>query len=302
MWCHSWLASITFLRPRSRDFNFSGSVVLLIRGASVLIYLLHAVMYFSDAGLFSSTLMLYVLRSFNVQSILVFVQNLMAEQMRTNDVAMRNIETFPGGYDHLRRAFTAMDGAVSDAQQEAGTVGAAGGDPLAQMLQSLGMAPGGGTAVPDAGGDAAPQASSGPNAAPLPNPWAAPGTPASGGTGIGAPGAGGLGALAGLFGGGGNGGVGSSDQAPYMNTVMGMMNNPQMQEMARSMMNNPEMMQSMQTMLRADPNVRRVLDSNPAARDMMADPERLRQMLSPEVLLHMLRLIICSFHLSVENF
>lgn len=213
-------------------------------------------------------------------------QGLMQEQMRTNDVALRNIENIPGGYDQLRRMFQSTTEAFESAQEDSGGAAGAGQPTLEQMLGNLSVASGGpaeGTGAAAAGantrgttGTAAP--ATGPNAAPLPNPW-------SSGSGAGAAagaGAGGLTDLLGARGGAGGGGLGGLGalggagganlmQNPAMQeNAMRMMQNPQMQQMVSSMMQNPQMQQML---LQQNPQMREAVEANPALRNLIFSPE-----------------------------
>lgn len=202
----------------------------------------------------------------------------MQEQMRTNDVALRNIETIPGGYDQLRRMFQSTTEAFESAQEEAGGAAGGGQPSLEQMLGGLGLAGAGA----GAGGARGPGDSSiatpatGPNAAPLPNPWSSGtgGGAAPGGLG-GLQGAGGAGGLADLMaamgGGGGTGGGANMMQNPAMQeNAMRMMQNPQMQQMVSQMMQNPQMQQML---LQQNPQMRDAVEANPALRNLIFSPE-----------------------------
>jgi hypothetical protein len=112
-------------------------------------------------------------------------QALLREHMRTSDRALSNIEALPEGFNALRRLHEQIQEPLMNAamapESTSGTggtagSGAAGGDPLAALLQQAlgGVAaaggPGNGAANAASGGAAGAGAS--PNAAPLPNPWA----------------------------------------------------------------------------------------------------------------------------------
>lgn len=208
-----------------------------------------------------------------------FLQGLMQEQMRTNDVALRNIETIPGGYDQLRRMFESTTEAFQSAQDDAGDASSGGQPTLEQMLGGMGLAGAGAGsgAARGAGDSSAATPATGPNAAPLPNPWSSGtgGGGAAGGLG-GAGGAGGLADLLGAMGGGGGGmgGMGRGAnmvQNPQMQeNAMRMMQNPQMQQMVTQMMQNPQMQQML---LQQNPQMRDAVEANPTLRNLIFSPE-----------------------------
>jgi ubiquilin len=182
----------------------------------------------------------------------------MREQMRTNDVAMRNIETMPGGYNQLRSMFESMNEAISSSGPNAGVNSPS---PIAEMLNSLNVTSSGGGAAEGAGvaGERGAQAQAGINETPLPNPWAPSGAPTGLGGGFGST----LGPLA--------GGVPPGD-------MIQMMQNPAMRCMLQSVLSNPAMLDMIANQ---NPQMREVLDSNPAARSVLSNPAFMERM--PEV-------------------
>jgi ubiquilin len=199
------------------------------------------------------------------------MQNLMQEQMRGNDVAMRNIESMPGGYNALRSMFETVNGAqnAQSAPADGDATANASANPLQAMLSSLNLQQQG---SPGSAGSSGSQSTdrqagaAGPNAAPLPNPWQ-PDTSTQGGAAGGLPA--GLGGLAGLS---GLGGAGGGNPAA-------MMQNPQMRSMMTSMMSNPAMLDAMAAQ---NPQMRAMLD-NPHMRAMLTNPQFVDRMMRPEV-------------------
>ena len=151
---------------------------------------------------------------------------MLQELMRSQDRALSNLESIPGGYSALQRMYRDIQEPMLNAAQEQ-----FGGNPFAALVSNAGAAD---PSNPQAGQE---------NRAPLPNPWSAGGgsettrSAASTGTGT-TPAA------------GSTGGMG------------GMMNSPGMQSLMQQMLDNPNLMQSMmsapytQTMLQQ-------LSSNP---------------------------------------
>ena len=200
------------------------------------------------------------------------------------DAAMRNIESLPGGYNHMQSMFRNMHDALQEAERDTANNADGGANaqsnPLAQLLGSLNL-PGSASAqsgadgsARSAGGNADQQATgmtagaqSGVNAQPLPNPWQ-PDEAAGGG---GSAGANPFAGLAGLGGAGGN-----MDPS----SAMQMLQNPEMRQMMINMMSSPGMLD---TMAHSNPQMRQMLDSNPPMRSMFSNPQMLEQMMRPEV-------------------
>ncbi|KAJ1298945.1 hypothetical protein BS78_01G493000 [Paspalum vaginatum] len=212
---------------------------------------------------------------------------LMREMMRNTDRAMSNIESSPEGFNMLRRMYET----VQEPFLNATTMGSEGDrnpNPFAALLGNQGSnqarEPGANepTTAPDpAAGSPAP------NTNPLPNPWSpnagsAPGAarppPASNTrstTPTPTPAPGGLGGLdsadlGSMLGGG-------SDTS-FLSQVL---QNPTMMQMMQNIMSNP---QSMNQLLNINPNVRNMMESNSQLREMLQNPEFLRQLTSPETL------------------
>ena len=168
--------------------------------------------------------------------------SLMAEQMRSNDRAMSNIEMMPGGFNALRRMYTDVQAPMERAAER-------------DMDAAAPTAPR--TVNPDE---------------PLPNPWGGAGAGAGGGGGA-MPSAGGGFPMGGI-----GGGASQIEQMaemlqnPQMRAAMdSVMSNPQMLE---SMLNmHPQARQ----MMEANPQMRETL-SNPEFLRQMMNPENLRAM------------------------
>ena len=168
--------------------------------------------------------------------------SLMAEQMRSNDRAMSNISSMPGGFDALRRMYTDVQQPMERAQERSAA------DPPT-------------TGTPNTNPDG-----------PIPNPWGA-GAGAAGGDG----GDGGF-SGAGGFGGAGGDPIAQMEQMaqmmsnPQMRSAMeNVMSNPQMMEAMLG--SHPEARRAME----ANPQLRETL-TNPDFMRQMMNPENLRAM------------------------
>jgi ubiquilin len=149
----------------------------------------------------------------------------MREAMRSQDLAMSQLENLPGGFNAMRRMY-------EDVQE-----------PMMQASSSF-PAPGGSYSSPSSAPTSAP---SNPNTAALPNPWGGAPPAAANPFGAGLPGQN-------MFGSGfgaspfGIPGVGTGGGMPPMGGIdptqmAGMMQNPQMQQMMQQMLSNPAMLQ-----------------------------------------------------------
>ena len=184
------------------------------------------------------------------------------ELMRTQDRALSNLESIPGGYNALRRMYTELQEPMLNAAQEQ-----FGSNPFAALVSdSQSGQANRGTEVRD----------------PLPNPWAArppaPGDNASTANNSTSNGSSGPG--------GSSGGVFDSpgfqsllsqvSSNPEM--IQSMMSAPYMQTMMQTMSSNPQLMQSM---LDSNP----LLAGNPALQEQMRNmlPQMAAQMSSPEM-------------------
>ncbi|WVZ57505.1 hypothetical protein U9M48_007884 [Paspalum notatum var. saurae] len=243
---------------------------------------------------------------------------IMREMMRNTDRAMSNIESSPEGFNMLRRMYET----VQEPFLNATTMGAEGNtasNPFAALLGNQGSNQPGqpGANAPTPGSEST-TGTPAPNTNPLPNPWntnagSAQGaarstignarTGATGGLGgTGATGGlGGLPDLSSLLGGlaanprtgaaGGLGGLGSPDLgsmlggSPDSSPLSQMLQNPAMMQMMQSIMSDP---QTVNQLLNFNPNARNLMESNTQLREMLQNPEFLRQLTSPETLQQML--------------
>lgn len=207
---------------------------------------------------------------------------LMREMMRNTDRAMSNIEASPEGFNMLRRMYET----VEEPFLNAATAGADGGNDLASnafaallgaqgLGQTQAQAPSVGAATTTPGSGAA-----APNTAPLPNPWNPTHNAVNAGNGAQtgtrtATGAGNLGGVTGLglpdF--GALGGMGLMDPS----TLQQMLQNPVILQMMQSLLSNP---QYINQILNMQPHLRTMLDANPQFREMIQNPDFLRQISS----------------------
>lgn len=248
---------------------------------------------------------------------------IMREMMRNTDRAMSNIESSPEGFNMLRRMYETVQEPLLNATTMGGE-GNTASNPFSALLGNQGSnQPGQGqpaTNAPATGSEST-TGTPAPNTNPLPNPWStnagsAQGatrsspsgnarTGASGGVaGTGATGGlGGLGSpdLSSLLGGlagnprtgaaGGLGGLGSPDLgnmlggSPDVSLFNQMLQNPAMMQMMQSIMSDP---QTMNQLLNFNPNTRNLMESNTQMREMLQNPEFLRQLTSPDTLQQLL--------------
>jgi ubiquilin len=178
----------------------------------------------------------------------------MQQAMRSQDLAMSQLENHPEGFNALRRMYEEVQEPLMEATRDAAA--------SANTSQS-GAAP-----------QTNPWATGEPNTSALPNPWGAPparGAPV-GGAGAANPFASMMGGMGGM-----PGGMGGMGMPPGMNDpsqIAAMMQNPMVQQMLR----DPQMVQQM---ARMDPNLGRMLEANPQMLQMLSDPETLRRMSDP---------------------
>ncbi|XP_024931996.2 ubiquitin domain-containing protein DSK2a isoform X1 [Ziziphus jujuba] len=214
---------------------------------------------------------------------------LMREMMRNTDRAMSNIEASPEGFNMLRRMYETVQEPFLNATTMAGNAGNAGTDssnPFASLLATQG---GSQTRNQPANqsttGSELTTGSPAPNTNPLPNPWTSGGTAAGGTqtntarsnlTGDARPqapaGLGGLGLpeFEGMLGG--------MQDTSSLNQIM---QNPAISQMMQNLLSNPQFVN--QT-LGLNPQTRSMLDSNSHLREMLQNPEFLRQLTSPETM------------------
>ncbi|XP_051140935.1 ubiquitin domain-containing protein DSK2a-like [Andrographis paniculata] len=215
---------------------------------------------------------------------------IMREMMRNTDRAMSNIESSPEGFNMLRRMYenvqepflnaTSMTG---DNRSDPAT------NPFAALLGTQGQQPrrensaGSGTT-----GSETTNNTPAPNTNPLPNPWASAGTGVAGTNSDAHPNPTGN---ARPISPGSTGGFGFPDfeqmlgGAPDMNSLNQLMQNPAISQMMRNLLSNPNYVNQV---LGLNPQLQSMLDANPQLRDMMQNPEFMRQLTSPEMMQQLL--------------
>lgn len=206
---------------------------------------------------------------------------LMREMMRNTDRAMSNIESSPEGFNMLRRMYETVQEPFLNATTLSGETGNdAGGNPFAALLGNQGGSQVRDPSNPSNTGSETTTGSAVPNTNPLPNPWSGGGgagvaptnttartSPASDARGI--AGLGGLG-LPDMF--------GSMQDPSQLNQFM---QNPAVSQMMQSLLSNP---QAMNQIIGLNPQLRSLLDSNTQFREMMQNPDFLRQLANPEIM------------------
>ncbi|XP_078656399.1 ubiquilin-1-like isoform X1 [Branchiostoma floridae x Branchiostoma belcheri] len=140
------------------------------------------------------------------------------EMMRSQDRALSNLESIPGGYNALRRMYTDIQEPMMNAAQEQ-----FGNNPWASLV-------GGGTSNPQQGQE---------NREPLPNPWAPQGSSTTAATTTGTTTTTGSTTASSPAGQGLPGGL------PGGIPTSGMFNSPGMQSLMQQMVENPQLMQNM---------------------------------------------------------
>lgn len=172
--------------------------------------------------------------------------NAMQAAMRSQDLAMSQLENMPGGFDAMRRMYEDMEPLQQDAQQAQ-----AQGQSAQQAQQQ-----------------ATPVGANPTNNA-VPNPWG-PRPAAAAAAPFGAP----FGAPMGMPG-MGMGAMGMPGMPPMDAGMMAAMNNPAMMQMMTQMMNDPAMVAQMSAM---NPQLGQAL-ADPATRAMLTNPEVLQAMM-----------------------
>lgn len=175
----------------------------------------------------------------------------MRQAMRSQDLAMSQLENLPGGFNALRNMFEEIHEPMMEATQQQ--------QPGSQNSQQS-------TAQPTTPVNSA-----------LPNPWGAPAAPAGAGVGGGAAGN----PFAGF------GGFGGAN--PFMQQQadpMAMLQNPAVQQMMQQMMQNPAMLEQMAA---GDPMLAAALQ-NPQTRAMLQNPEMMRRMMDPNTMQAMMQM------------
>ncbi|XP_017235915.1 ubiquitin domain-containing protein DSK2a isoform X1 [Daucus carota subsp. sativus] len=210
---------------------------------------------------------------------------LMREMMRNTDRAMSNIESSPEGFNMLRRMYENVQEPFLNATTMGGGAGNdPGSNPFAALLGNQG---GGnqGTNASNESTNTGSETAAGttiPNSNPLPNPWggtagsqtntAARSNPTGGAAGIG-----GLGGL-------GLPGLDRTMGIPDPSAMNQLLQNPGVSQMMQSMLSNP---QYMNQFLGTNPQLQSMFDMNPQLREMMQNPEIIRQLTSPEMMQRM---------------
>lgn len=211
--------------------------------------------------------------------------SLMSEMQRHTDRQMANIEMMPGGFDALRRMHEniqapLMDAATGTADRTQETTNRTpDNNPFTRLFQD----------------DARPQNT--PSNTPMPNPWAPRGTNVNGArnqgqTGntpnfaspfaniVGQPNADGTASTAGP-----GGQLPGLPAGIDIESVLTMLEDPRMRQAMQTMFSNPEML----NMMRSDPMLRQVMDSNPQMAQMLRNPEMLQAMMNPDFVRAMLQ-------------
>ncbi|TVU26308.1 hypothetical protein EJB05_28847 [Eragrostis curvula] len=214
---------------------------------------------------------------------------LMREMMRNTDRAMSNIESFPEGFNMLRRMYETVEEQFLNAR----TTGSEGDRSLDEFAAFLGNQ--GSNQARDPAANAPTAASNStsvspsPNTNPLPNPWSTNGSSTEGAarsfpasnTRSATPTTGGP---AGLGSANLRSMLGDGNAASFLSQVL---QNPTMMQVMQTIMANP---QSMNQLLNIDLNVRNMMASNTQLREMFQNPEFLRQFTSPETLQQLISL------------
>ncbi|KAG1362694.1 ubiquitin domain-containing protein DSK2b [Cocos nucifera] len=211
---------------------------------------------------------------------------IMREMMRNTDRAMSNIESSPEGFNMLRRMYETVQEPFLNATTMAGD-NDMGSNPFAALLGNQGAAHNRDRLPnPSATGSESVAGSPSPNTNPLPNPWSGNSgggqpvntrsTPASDARAPGIAGLGGLGLpdLERIVGGGQDSTLSSQ-----------FMQNPAIMQMVQSLLSDP---QYMNQILNFNPHMHGLLESNTQLRDMLQNPEFLRQLTSPETMQQLL--------------
>ncbi|CAK9163998.1 unnamed protein product, partial [Ilex paraguariensis] len=215
---------------------------------------------------------------------------LMREMMRNTDRAMSNIESSPEGFNMLRRMYENVQEPFLNATTMAGdTRNDLASNPFAALLGVQGEGAGRNqTTNPTTNGSEISANSPAPNTNPLPNPWS---SAAAGGAqtntttrsnpagdarpvppgGLGGPGFSNLDQMLGAM--------------PDPSSLNQIMQNPAVPEMLQSLLSNP---QHMNQVFGLNPQLWNMLDSNSQLREMLQNPEFVRQLTSPETIQQLL--------------
>jgi ubiquilin len=216
---------------------------------------------------------------------------LMQEMLRTQDRALQNIASQPGGSEALARHYDEVQSPLLDALN-------------VPSVESAPQRSGSGPAPAPLGPN--------PNAAPLPNPWGAPSAAQGGNAAPASPAAGGVDMAAMLrFMGGGPasaGGPGAIDMADLLGSMGGggqhvdapgiqqlmnpqmiaqMLENPMMQQMMQSVAQNPQLMQSVLAM---NPMAQQLMQQDPMMAQLVHSPEFVQALSDPALVQSLLQM------------
>ncbi len=184
--------------------------------------------------------------------------NAMREMMRSQDLAMSQLENLPGGFNAMRRMFEDIQEPMMEAQQ---------GNPNPTNT----------TAASSSAGSQ--QSTGAPTISAVPNPWGPPSAMPN------AAAAAGMGAMGNPFAMPGmNMGMGGMGADP--NAMAAMMQDPMMQQMMGQMLNDPQMVAQLSATY---PQLGLALQ-NPQVRAMLSNPDMLRQMSNPAVMQAMMQM------------
>ncbi|KAG6589049.1 Ubiquitin domain-containing protein DSK2b [Cucurbita argyrosperma subsp. argyrosperma] len=207
---------------------------------------------------------------------------LMREMMRNTDRAMSNIESSPEGFNMLRRMYENVQEPFLNATTMTGNAGNdSSSNPFAALLANQGGAQARNESNNSSTTGSETTENAAPNTNPLPNPWGGTQTTTTQPTPVGdaRPGIGGL---------GGAGrtnverSVGGTPDVAQLNQFL---QNPAISQMMQSLLSNP---QYMNQILSLNPQTRGMVDMNPQLREMMQNPEFVRQLTNPEMIQQML--------------
>ncbi|XP_022858420.1 ubiquitin domain-containing protein DSK2a-like isoform X2 [Olea europaea var. sylvestris] len=215
---------------------------------------------------------------------------LMREMMRNTDRAMSNIESSPEGFNMLRRLYENVQEPFLNATTlEGGTRTDLGSNPFAALLgaQGGGVAREQVTNTSTTGSETLTD-SPAPNTNPLPNPWASTGTEGvqTNSTAQSNPSGDVRTPPLGV-----SGGLGFPDfsqllgSMPDPNSLSQLMQNPAISQMMQSLLSNP---QYINQIIGFNPELQNMFNSNPQFRDMMQNPEFIRQLFSPGMMQRLL--------------
>ncbi|KAL8092179.1 hypothetical protein AgCh_034470 [Apium graveolens] len=209
---------------------------------------------------------------------------LMREMMRNTDRQMSNIESSPEGFNMLRRMYeNVQEPFLNATTMGAGAGSDLGSNPFAALLGNQGGGNQGTNASTDASntGSEAAAGNTIPNSNPLPNPWG--GTAGSQTNTAARSNVTGDARTAGIGGLGGLGlpGLDRMGGVPDPSVMNNLLQNPGVSQMMQNLLSNP---QYMNQILGTNPQLQSMFDMNPQLREMMQNPDIIRQLTSPEMM------------------